>query len=366
MSVLSGTRNDLLPKSRTLVTGMLLTSVALSGCGLMDDRSEQYVSAQELPPLQLPEGADSSRISQTMPIRDVSVADASKFYPSDLPEPPDMTSEILEENYVVEELDGRAWLLVNDVPGRLWPATNAYMIDRGLGVSVDDPQQGLLQSELLNFSKRARELAELSDDAGADEARLVLQVRMIPGVRRKTTEIQVRRLEAGSEAGTLIPWSQAAAPSDEELAVQKRVLADMADFLKGRDEQKSFSRAASGIVSEPRVKLVSEGEQAVAIRMDLDYGRSWAEMRRALSEAGVDVVDLNRSDGWFHVDFRTEDERDSGWFGWFGDSSEPEHTHTLRLDEAPEVVVVTAAQEANFDGERDAADLLGQLFEYLY
>ncbi|MDO3722441.1 outer membrane protein assembly factor BamC [Marinobacter sp. chi1] len=365
MSVLSGTRNNLLSKSRTLASGMLLTSVALSGCGLMDDRSERYVDARELPPLQVPEGADSSRISQAMPIRDINVADASKFYPTEIPEPPDMTSEILEENYVVEELDGQAWLLVNDVPGRLWPATNAYMIDRGLGISGDNPKQGLIQSDLLNFSKRARDLAELPEEAVQEEARVVLQVMMSPGVRRKTTEIQVRKLEVGDEA-VLKPWSGNEVPSPDDLAFQKRLLADMAEFLQGRDEQKSFSRAASGIVSQPLVKLVSEGDQAVAIRLDLDFGRSWAEIRRALTEAGIAVVDLNRSEGWFHVDFRTEEERDSGWFDWFGDDSQPQHTHTLRLEESPEVVTMTAEQEASFDGDRNASDLLGELFEYLY
>ena len=39
-----------------------------------------------------------------------------------------MTSDILDENYLVEELDGQIWLLVNDVPGRLWPAVTSYML----------------------------------------------------------------------------------------------------------------------------------------------------------------------------------------------------------------------------------------------
>ncbi|KAA1175017.1 outer membrane protein assembly factor BamC [Marinobacter salinexigens] len=365
MPVLSGTRYTSFSKPLAFAAGMLaLTS--LSGCSLLDDRSEEYVNARDGRTLDLPETADQSRFGQAMPIRDISSADASKMYPSDIPRPPDMTSEILDENYVIEELDGRAWLLVNDVPGRLWPAVTAYMSDRGLGVSQDNPQIGLLQSELLNFSKRARELAELPDNPGAAEPRVVLQVRMAPGVRRKTSEIQVRKLVVSDQADELIPWNSTTAPTSDELELQKHVLADLGEFLKNREESKSFSRAASGMVSSPLVRLEADGDEPTSISMSLDFGRSWAEVNRALSEAGIPVVDLNRSAGWLYVDFRTADERESGWFGWFSDKEKPHHTHTLTLAEREDAIEITAQREDSYDGEQSAPDLLTQLFDYLY
>lgn len=365
MSVLQRTRSTLSAKYLVLSSGLLFLT-AVSGCGVMEDRSERYVNAKEGESLQLPETADESRFSQKMPVRDISVADASKMYPSDIPRPPDMTSEILEENYVIEELDGRVWLLVNDVPGRIWPAANAYMADRGLGVEYDSPQLGLLQSELVNFSKRARQLVELPDDPSAREPEVVLQVRMAPGVRRKTTEVQVRKLSKDSQPDELIPWSGVTDPGPDALTLQKRLLADMGEFLKAREENKSFSRAASGMVSTPLVKLVSENDEAVAIRMLLDYGRSWAEVSRSLTEASIGVVDLNRSEGWFYVDFRTEDERESGWFDWFSDKEKPQHTHTITLQEHADGIVITAERLDSYDGDHGAPDLLTQLFDYLY
>lgn len=343
---------------------LLLTSVA--GCSLVEDRSERYVNAPEGQPLELPESADKSRFSQTMPIRDVKPADASKMYPSDIPRPPDMTSDILDENYAIEELDGRVWLLVNDVPGRLWPAVNSYLSDRGLGVSFDSPQLGLLQTELVNFSKRARQLAELPDNPSAGEQKVLVQVRKAPGVRRKTTEIQVRRVNVEDQPDELIPWSTTAEPTEEALAFQKRLLADMGDFLRAQEETKAFSRAASGMVSDPLVRLISENDEAVAIRMELDYGRSWAEVNRALGDSGIPVVDLNRSEGWFQVDFRTEDEGDPGWFSWFSSESSPEHTHTVMLRQEADVVVISAQQLPGTDASRSPAELLEQLFDYLY
>ncbi|MEH6561772.1 MAG: outer membrane protein assembly factor BamC, partial [Marinobacter sp.] len=336
----------------------------------------RYVNAKEGSPLELPETANDSRFSQVMPVRQINSADASKMYPSDIPQPPDMTSEILEENYVVEELDGRVWLLVNDVPGRIWPAVTAYMNEQSLGVAHDNPQLGLLQSELANFSMRARELLELPSapaEATAAEPKALLQVRIAPGVRRKTTEIQVRKLTSENTAddsspwpSELIPWRGISEPSAEQLALQKRLLADLGDFLKASEESKSFSRAASVMVAKPLVKLVTENDKAQAIRMDLDYGRSWAEVNRSLLESKIEVVDLNRSEGWFFVDFRTADERDPGWFSWFSDKDKARHTHTINLVERDGQVQVTAEEAEGYSGDRRAADLLTQLFDYLY
>lgn len=379
MPVLSGTRKFVAFRPIAIASGLLL-AVATSGCSLIEDRSERYVDAKEGDVLALPETADSSRFTQVMPIRGINLADANKMYPSDIPQPPDMTSEILEENYVVEELDGRVWLLVNDVPGRIWPAVTAYMNEQGLGVAYDNPQLGLLQSELANFSMRARELLELSSapaEAAGAEPKALLQARIAPGVRRKTTEIQVRKLTsenvveetAEKEASwpvELISWRGISDPSMEELALQKRLLEDLGEFLKAREESKSFSRAASGMVAKPLVKLVSENDTAKAIRMDLDYGRSWAEVNRALTESDIAVVDLNRSEGWLFVDFRTADERDPGWFSWFSDKEKPRHTHTITLTKSDGQVNVTAEAAEDYSGGRNAEDLLTQLFDYLY
>lgn len=353
-------------KPSTTAIGFALVTGLVGGCGVLSDRSMNYVSEPEGKLIELPAGADQSRFRQAMPVRDINLAGAGKLYPNRIPAPPDMTSEILDQNYLVEELDGRAWLLVNDVPGRLWPAVNAYMSDRRLGVAFDSPQLGLQQSELANFSLRARELLQLAGNASADEPKVLLQVRIAPGVRRKTTEIQVREVAVADRPEALLSWDASLAPDAGNLVLQKRVLADMGEFLKAGEENKSFSRAASGMASKPLIKLVSENEQARAIQMQLDYGRAWAEVSRALNEADMTVLDLNRSAGWFQVDYRSADERKSGWFSWFSDNQTPRHTHTVNLTRSEQGVQVSAELANNYSGEQTPSMLLGRLFDYLY
>ena len=352
-------------KPLAIATGFALVA-GLGGCGLVSDRSADYVGAPEGKTIELPASADESRFRQVMPVRDINLANAGKLFPDGIPTPPDMTSEILDQNYAVEELDGRAWLLVNDVPGRLWPAVTAYMSDRRLGVAFDSPQLGLQQSELVNFSLRARELVQLEGEASASEPKVLIQVRIAPGVRRKSTEIQVRNIVVADQPEALLSWDTTLAPGSANLELQKRVLADMGEFLKAGEENKSFSRAASGMTSKPLVKLISENEQASAIEMQLDYGRAWAEVSRALNESDMTIIDLNRSEGWFQVDYRSADERESGWFSWFSDNEAPRHTHTVNVTRGEQKVQVSAETAVNYSGEQTPSTLLNRLFAYLY
>lgn len=361
-------------RTETLTPGKLIGPLAglmfmltATGCGVIDDRTERYVDAPEGTPIKLPESADDSRFNQRMPIREISAADAGRMYTGEIPQPPDMTSEILQENYVIEVVDDQIWLLVNEVPGRLWPAVTAYMNQSGLGVGYENPQLGLLQSELVNYSKRARTLLGLPDSPQGEETLLAVQAKVAPGVRRKTTEIQLRLFNAeNGKVDQLVPWDNNLSRSAQELETSRQLLTDLSDFLKQREDSKSYSRAALGMPVEPLVRLMSEGEVAQRIEMKLDYGRAWGEVRRALEEAGITVIDLNREQGYFYVDARPASDREPGWFSWFRDAPEPIHTHDLTLDQQDGRVVVTASRTEDYRGDDRSAALLSELFDYLY
>ncbi|MEP3563437.1 MAG: outer membrane protein assembly factor BamC [Marinobacter sp.] len=364
MQVPGRTRNKLVSLARP-VAGFVFAGT-LAGCGFLHDRSEDYVNAPEGTPIQVPAGYDSSRLGEAMPIRSIRTDDSRRMYPSSIPRPPDMTSEILDENYVIEELDGRLWLLVNDVPGRLWPAASAWMNESGLGVAHDSPQLGVLQSELANFSMAARTLLELDNAPSASEPKVLVQLRLAPGIRRKTTEIRAQVLEFAEKPEGLVAWNSDSTDNEPSQDLQKKLLGELAGFLKQREDSKSFSRAASGMVAKPLVRLKSEDEQAKAIEVELDYGRTWAEVNRSLEEVSANIVDIDRSAGWIQVDFRTEDERSPGWFSWFSDDDTLTHTHTVTISQAAPAMVVTAERVDAYNGEHTSADLLTKLFEHLY
>ncbi|MDX1754860.1 MAG: outer membrane protein assembly factor BamC [Marinobacter sp.] len=360
MEAESSARQGRRRRSSRCMAGLVLT-VAVTGCGMMEDRSLRYVDAPEGEPLNTLGERQRDRMGSAYPIRDLESSEGGRMYAEELPPPPDMTAEILEQNYLIEQLDDQAWLLINELPGQVWPGVTAYLNDRGFGVAYDSPQLGLVQSDLVNYSRRARELVGLGDDGG-QEPKLLVQARVAPGVRRKTSEVQLRLREVQGRPEQLMSWQSSA----DRLEAEKALLEDLSNFLQARADTKSYSRAALGITSEPRVRLVSEDDQPVAIRLDLAFDRSWGEVKRALDEAGVQVVDLDRSAGRFYVDFRSRSEMDTGWFNWFSDEPEPVYTFHVQLQRLEDGILVTTGRAPDHQGIDRSTMLLSRLFEYLY
>lgn len=348
-------------RPRATILGVAMTGLLVSGCSLINDRSDDYATAEQSRPLKGIDGQPLPRQRPEFPIREVQ---GSGTLGAEVPEPPDLTAEILDENYVVESVDDQSWLLVNEVPGRIWPAVAAWMNETGLSVAEDSTQLGLMQSELANFSRRARDLVGL-DEATAEEPRMVVQVRLAPGVRRKTTEIQVRpRTVAGNPEG-LMPWQDE--PMDQVL--EEELLENLSGFLQAREDSRSYSRAALAMGSEPRVSLLeanSERDQAIAI--ELPYDRVWGELRDVLDDENIPVLDLDRSAGYFMVDGRPEEDRRRGWLtSWFaGDEVEPEATNRIQLSEEDGQVVVTTERADGYNGGNYSRSLITRLYDYLY
>lgn len=340
--------------------GMAVTVALLGGCGLISDRSDDYRNEKIGTPVKVPEWLSDENLRPSYPIREARAGGAVSQDEFVLPRPPDMTSEILDQNYVVEELNEQAWLLVNDVPGRVWPGVSAYMVDRGLGIDRDNPQVGLLQSNIADYSQRARKLLSVTDADG--DQRTLLQAKVSPGVRRKTTEIQFRVREVPESPQSMLQWPS----KSTTLAQEKKLLSDLGDFLKSREDSKSYSRAALNIPNTSKIHLLSGQNKDRRIEIELNYDRAWAEVNRALSEADVPVVDIDRSAGLLYVDYRTEDEREPGWFSWFSDPPKPEYTYLVSLDKQDEKLVLKTQVAPDFDGEDRSAKLLSELFEFLY
>lgn len=352
---------------KKLLTSTLvgITVLAVAGCGTITDRTDAYVEAQAGAPLKTPDGEPLPNAQEAFPIRDIGNDNARLSPRAEVPPPPDTTSEILAENYLIENVEGQTWILVNEVPGQVWPSVSAYMNQRGLGSAFESTQLGMIQSEIANFSRRARELLEMTDaeEAGAEKYKVV-QARVSPGVRRKTTEIQFRVRELDNRPEQLLPWQNQSDFQD----LERKLLEDVAVFLKSREDNKSYSRAALEMANAPKVKLLGDDpEKAAGIEMSVSFERAWGAVRSALSEANIPVVDLDRSDGQFYVDFRSEEERSPGWFSWFADDPKPEYTFYVRLVEEDEGgVLVTTGRASDYEGVDRSQQLLSKLFEFLY
>lgn len=334
-------------------------SLIVSGCGLFPDRSMEYQTEPYGEPPRMPEEMSRQSFSERFPIPDVvGVSDTRTDGDFEIPRPPDLTGDILADNYQIEEFGDQTWLLVNEVPGRVWPAVSAFLNDRGVGTAVENPREGLKQTGVLNYSQRARQWLELSD--GEDERNLVMQFRVGHGVQARSTEVQVRMHEVASEPGQLLDWRDQPGQPERE----SQVLNDLADFLRATEDTATYSRVALELPRDERVGEIQEERGERYLPLELGFDRGWSEVSRGLSNLEVPVVDVNRSEGLWYVDGREATERTRGWWFWRRDV-EPEHNHDVRLERHGDHLRVFIERVPDYDGEDRSEQLLRDLRENL-
>lgn len=341
-----------------LIAALLATA---GGCGLVQDRSDNYQQARLAGELELPEGLEPTDTNPAYPVPEAGERGRRTLASSaEIPQPPDLTENILDENFVVETAGDQAWLLVNELPGRVWPAVVRFLTDQGLEVEYENPRVGLVQTDAADFSLRARDLLELDEEGSA--MRTVVQARVSPGVRRSTSEVQLRVRRLEGPVDEFLQW----APESEHPELEERLLERMSEYMKAQEGVKSYSRAALDIAEDPRVRLVAPDDESARIELDLNYDRAWAEVSRALEEGGVPIVDINRSEGLWYVDYRSEEARTSGFWFWKG-LDEPRFTYQVRLQATEEGLLrVTTQRAPDYDGVDRSERLLSEIYENLY
>ncbi|MDX1588915.1 MAG: outer membrane protein assembly factor BamC [Oleiphilaceae bacterium] len=338
---------------------VLSLAASMAGCSLFPDRAESYLDEPEGEPLTVPEGADRSRLQSQYPIPEtlsvLRVTEERREEGYELPEPPDLTADILEQDYSIEQSGDQVWLLVNDVPGRVWPAVSAFLREQGIELAADNPRTGLKQTRILNDSQRARQWLDL--EGGEGETLRVAQFRIAHGVRARSSEVQVRLPAVQERPAPVLPWN----PAPRKPALERRILDDMAIYFSDTDDTKAFSRVALNLPRDNPVSREMDNGELEALTLALDFDRAWFEVGRALSAAEIAVVDLDRSLGEWRVDFRDPDDRGRRWLFW-KERWEPEYTFLLRLEGQGQDQRLTARRAPDYEGEDRSEELLRTLF----
>lgn len=331
----------------------------IGGCGLFPDRSLDYRDEPLGEPLRMPGDLPRESFQSEYVIPEI-MADASVEHDGDfeIPRPPDLTGQILDDNYQVSRSGDLSWLVVNDVPGRVWPAISEFLNDRGAEVAHADPESGIQQTGILNRSGRARDWVRVDD---MDEERpLVLQVRVEHGVQSRSTEIQARLVAVDEAPGKQLDWHEDLEYPEREHAL----LRDMADYLQSNAGTKTYSRVALNLPREERVSREGEGDELSGLNLDLAFDRGWGEVDRALDNMELVVVDRDRSDGVWLLDLRNEEQRSRGWWLWQY-QDEPRINAELHLREASEGHRLTIEPREKLEQTDRPAEVLESLYEAL-
>lgn len=289
---------------------VLLLTIFTASCGLIKDRSNEYVNAPKGKPLIIPPGLDGSVIQPSHPIpRVANEARLPEKY--HLPPPPDTASIPVADIYQVQSLDDQSWLLVQDPPGKLWPKLIKFLNEKGIVIKSQDAKSGLVTSETWNQSKNAEsfmsDTLKLPKGVTIENATFTLS----QGVKRKSSELRVN-----------IALSSALT-KDQNNQIQKAILGSAADFFKQSKSDAGYSFLANDLGSTSKISIVNDASGDPVLDVSLDFDRAWTATQSALKESDVTIIDVNRSTGELYVNYHKKKKR--GWFYWLFNSEKPKY-----------------------------------------
>jgi outer membrane protein assembly factor BamC len=263
--------------------------------GTFRDRGDDYRRAAVEKKLELPTGVSADAIYDSYaipPIADNTTL-TQRF---EIPGPEPLSEDLGRENVRINKLGDDRWILVNGAPGQVWPRLRNFLTLNNLTLQRIDAAKGLLETDWITPALE-----------GAVRERY--QLRIEQGVQRETSEIYV--LQASLAAG-LEDWPDQSSDKQRETLLSD----ELAQFLANSPAAAVSMLAQQTIDSSGKVTIEEYSGAQPYIKLQLPFSRAWASLRRALTKAGYQIDDLDRSQRLFYVNYSEQQAsgEESGFF----------------------------------------------------
>lgn len=306
-------------------------SVLVSGCGVFQDRSQDYRAAGSIPPIQVPEDLRTLPMEPRYPIPEVARRDDAFYNPQEqgfsVPRPEPKNIEAEQARVKIQRVGERRWILVEAPTGQVWPLTQSFLSRQGVDVVRTQPATGLIETDWVQFS----------DD---EDMKSQFRLRIEKSVRSEATEVHVEHRELPFAATPSGQWSE----DPTNLARATWLMDELAQSLAASIDNRSASLLGQAVGGEPKAELsLLEGEPVLRLR--LDDARAWATVAHAVDQQDFTRWDEDGAKRVFYVQYFGFDKQ-RNWFTRLflgrGAQSVKEAPHSLaevvnHLDESPEV-----------------------------
>ena len=308
----------------------LVFLVMLGGCrymnddkGFIIDRSDDYLDSEQEPPLQIPEEMSSETLVDTLNIPDLGKQPRTVFYAKEAPRPNPVFARENGQEVKIQMLGEERWLVIAQKPSVVWPKVKQFLADNGITLAYDDPQRGRLETSWIDIDadESYRDIVRSSIqeargtetlDSGKD--RLLLRVEQ--GLRVGSTEIHLRHENDSLES---LRVGGANWPNESMLKTLEQILLnELGGYVVADVAQHSESKQAIELASRRKAEVINDDNGDPLLRFNMEFNRAWAVVGQALSNASIEVSDLDRSAGVFYVDVTAEDliqDEKPGFFG---------------------------------------------------
>lgn len=301
-------------KNTSAAITVALVVLLLQGCGLFSgedsyfrNRSNDYLNADKIESVKVPEGMSAERMGQLYPMPQVVTKREFTGDPNDdydVPRPEPLASNLIEERVKIQRLGQDRWILINVSPGEVWPRIRGFLGDNGLTIVHADITQGIIDSNWLQFK---------SDLTKYDRYRIQID----QGVQPETSEIHILHHSVVGKPSVEAQenWPALSTSNERESLLLDELAATLAsDVTIG-----GTSLLAQSIGGEAKSSLVVQDNEPVML-IKLNRARARATLGYAIKQDGFSVFESDSDNGHYYLSYVViDDEEGDGWFsGIFG------------------------------------------------
>lgn len=322
---------------------LLMVTVALSACGVMESKKIDYKSAGKAPTLEVPPDLVAPSTDNRYAVPDVQGSGTATLstYSEERKAAPSTAQTLLptEEKARIERAGSQRWLVVQATPQQVWPILKDFWQENGFIVNLESPETGLMETDWAENRAQIpqdvirRTLGKLIDGAYSTPERDKFRTRIESGKDGTEIYISHRGMKEvyTTEGKDVTKWEPRQPDPELEAEMLRRLMLRFG-------VEKSRADALLTQQQQPEQARIVQEAGAPVLEMDEGFDRAWRRVGLALDRVGFAVEDRDRSKGVYFVRYIDPDvdnasKRDEGVFAnlAFWRSKKPQTSPQLQI-----------------------------------
>lgn len=331
----------------TLPSCSMLGSGVFGEEGFFRDRQGDYLEAESMPRIYVPDDMDSYIIDDLLVIPDLASYEGEPFVQVPRPRPLQGNPD---QAVVIQRLDDRSWIVINAGVSQVWPRVRQYWLENDIELTLESAVNGLLETTW--FVK-----------ANNGETQEKFRVLVEPGFQDDSAEVRLIHISAPQEERVSDQpiWPEQSMNTEYASEVLSEISIHLANEIRNY-QASTVSFLAGNISTEGRASLFTEDGMNM-LHLKADYERSWAAIGRALERAEIQILEEDFDAGSFSVIYGgREVENDTSFIGRLipgGEQGEiiPFNVFLVQSETGIEVIALKVVNVGNYAFAEENSDM---------
>tara|TARA_B100001559_G_scaffold7401_1_gene6615 strand:+ start:7987 stop:8922 length:936 start_codon:yes stop_codon:yes gene_type:complete len=196
------------------------------------------------------------------------------------PRPKQLFSASSSREIRLHKLGEIRWVYLGLEPSAAWPMTIEFLENKNnLGLDSFDPNIGTISSKVFNFNNK--------------DSKFLFKIER--GLQQSSSEIFVSQLKKANNSWEIVPSKENKLDS---------LINEFYEYLSSSGPVTGTSLVALNLNASDKTEVITDETSGLSkIKLRINFARAWAALRRSLLLAGYKIIDEDRNEGKFYLEY---------------------------------------------------------------